>query len=399
MTTPARSRVREELLADLPALTARVVDAVRHRIPAYDALEPAQLQEVAAIAGWGITRVLEAWATDGHLDEADLQRFRGIGAARALDGRPLPVVLRAYRVAGSEVTDLVAERAADRLDVPDALALARLWMASIDALSEALYAGHEAASRRVGADRERALADLLDDLLVGRHATPAAVRARSRELGVRLPERPVLLVAGPAVTGASTGDSAGDWTSAWADLLDALPVEPDGSPYLARSRDDITAVLLPPTAAAATREACLRLGVTAVLLADHRPGDLARAHRLALHALAAAPARARVARPVLDDADAATLAVVAGHRDADPGRLRRLVLGPLDGRAALLSGLDAFLATGSATEAAEAAGCHPQTMRYRLRRVRELTGRDPRVPWDRFVLEVAATGGAGPRVG
>ncbi len=50
---------------------------------------------------------------------------------------------------------------------------------------------------------------------------------------------------------------------------------------------------------------------------------------------------------------------------------------------------DAYLAGGSATGAAERVGVHPQTLRYRLRRIAGLTGRDLRDPWHRFVLEVA----------
>lgn len=394
MTIETRTRVREELLADLPVLTDRVVGAVRARIPAYDALEPAQLQEVAAIAGWGITRVLEAWASGGHLDDADLQRFRGIGAARALDGRPLPVVLRAYRVAGSVVTDLVAERAADRLEVSDALALARLWMASIDELSEALYAGHSAAAERVGADRDRALADLLDDLVTGRHVTPAALADRSRELGVRLPDPPVLLLVD--LRGDSCDGRAG--AACWEELVAGLPPEPSGSPHptaLARVQDGTGLLMLPPPAAGRARAAVAASGLPAVAMARHALADLPRAHRLGRHALLAAPRRALEARSVLDDVDAGALAVAAGHRDADPERLRQLALGPLAGRPALLAGLEAQLATGSASEAARVAQCHPQTLRYRVRRIRELTGRDLRVPWDRFVLELVSTGAAG----
>ncbi|WP_237669124.1 helix-turn-helix domain-containing protein [Rhodococcus sp. BS-15] len=32
---------------------------------------------------------------------------------------------------------------------------------------------------------------------------------------------------------------------------------------------------------------------------------------------------------------------------------------------------------------------HPQTLRYRLRRAQELTGRDPRSAWHRLALDTA----------
>jgi hypothetical protein len=43
-------------------------------------------------------------------------------------------------------------------------------------------------------DRQRTLADFLDDLLDGRQASAAAVSDRSRALGVALPSPPALLV-------------------------------------------------------------------------------------------------------------------------------------------------------------------------------------------------------------
>lgn len=57
--------------------------------------------------------------------------------------------------------------------------------------------------------------------------------------------------------------------------------------------------------------------------------------------------------------------------------------------AALLETLDAYLLTGNAVSAAHRLEIHAPTVRYRLKRIREITGRDPAQGWDRFVLEVA----------
>jgi DNA-binding PucR family transcriptional regulator len=97
---------------------------------------------------------------------------------------------------------------------------------------------------------------------------------------------------------------------------------------------------------------------------------------------------------VLDEADAQVVAVLTGHGDADQERLRALVLEPLRATLAdrLIDGLEAHVETGSATEAAKLLTIHSQTMRYRLGRIRELTGRDPRDGWDRLVLEAASLG-------
>ena len=360
-----RQRVERAIRDDLDRVVPDVVATIREQIPAYRTLSPAQVEEVSAIAAWATSRILQLWVEGGELEPADVQRFRGIGAARALDGRPLPVVLRAYRVAGTRITDLVAELGGDRLSVVDALALARLWMASIDTLSEALYAGHSAASERLTGDRERALADLLDDLLTGRQATRTALQDRCRELGVTLPGAPcVLVTTGPAPAGSVLARDRDGLTVAVLGGLDKL----DHRGEAGHRRD-------------ADHRGCL------VVAAD--AGDVPRAHRLAELAATTAPSRAFADRSVLDEADAQVVALLAAHRDADPDRLAALALGGVATQPHLLEGLDAFLAAGSATAAATRLGVHAQTMRHRLRRLVLVTGRDPRRPWDRFVLEVA----------
>ena len=356
-----RARVATAIRDDLDRVVPDVVATIREQIPAYRTLSPAQVEEVSAIAGWATSRILELWVEGGDLAPADVQRFRGIGAARALDGRPLPVILRAYRVAGTRITDLVAEVGGERLSVDDALALARLWMASIDTLSEALYAGHSAASVRLSGDRERALADLLDDLLTGRQATRTALQDRCRELGVTLPAAPGVLV----TTGTAPEDAV-----------------------LARERDGLTVAVLSGLDKLDHRSQTDHRGCL-VRAAD--AADVPRAHRLAELGATTAPGRAFADRDLLDEADAQVLALLGAHRDADPTRLAAVVLGGVPNQQHLLEGLDALLATGSATAAAERLGVHPQTMRHRIRRLVRLTGRDPRRPWDRFVLEAART--------
>ncbi|MCW2611001.1 MAG: PucR family transcriptional regulator, partial [Cryptosporangiaceae bacterium] len=198
MGVTERRRIQRAFDARPDVVADALLDAVTAEIPAYRLLAPPQLAEVRAIASWALRRIVELWVDGGSLTAEDLARFRGVGAARALDGRPLPVVLRAYRVAATRSTDLVVAQGGGRLDVEDMLSLVRLWLASVDALSEAVYAGYAAASGRLAGDRERALRDLLDDLLTGRQTSPSALADRCRELDVTLPSRPCLLVAGPA---------------------------------------------------------------------------------------------------------------------------------------------------------------------------------------------------------
>ncbi|HEV7826771.1 MAG TPA: helix-turn-helix domain-containing protein [Mycobacteriales bacterium] len=366
MGTPERRAVQRALRRRQSAVADALIEAITAEIPAYRLLAEAQLAEVRAIGAWALARILALWVEDGELASEDVTRFRGIGAARAMDGRPLPVVLRAYRIAASRATDLILEEGGARLGLQDAVALARLWLASVDTLSEAVYAGYTAAADRLAGDRARVLDDLLGALLDGRHTSPSALADRCRELGVVLPARPCVVVV--------SGDAGG---------VDGV---------LSRVRDDHTVIL---------RDADTD-GVDAALAARSARGcaveasgaaETARAYRLASDALAFAPAHAFEGRALLRTGDAQVLALLAARGTALPAEVVRSVLGGLvEPRARhLLEGLAAFLTTGSATAAAAALGLHPQTLRYRLRRVTALTGRDPRRPWDRLVLDVART--------
>lgn len=78
--------------------------------------------------------------------------------------------------------------------------------------------------------------------------------------------------------------------------------------------------------------------------------------------------------------------IVALHTD---------VMRPLaDAGPTLVETLDAFLDSGGAIEAcARKLFVHPNTVRYRLKRITDFTGRDPTQPRDAYVLRVAATVG------
>uniref|UniRef100_UPI002457376A PucR family transcriptional regulator n=1 Tax=Nocardia farcinica TaxID=37329 RepID=UPI002457376A len=61
---------------------------------------------------------------------------------------------------------------------------------------------------------------------------------------------------------------------------------------------------------------------------------------------------------------------------------------------ALADTLDAYLDCGGAVETcARQLYVHPNTVRYRLKRIAEITGRDPMNPRDAYVLRIAATVG------
>jgi DNA-binding PucR family transcriptional regulator len=113
--------------------------------------------------------------------------------------------------------------------------------------------------------------------------------------------------------------------------------------------------------------------------------------RAALAGFRAAPAWPTAPRPVAA-ADLLPERALAG--DAEARRtLRQEVFGSLvRSGGELLETLDAFFAAGGVLEgAARALFVHPNTVRYRLRRVGEITGLSPLAPRDAFALRIALT--------
>ncbi|QNG18456.1 PucR family transcriptional regulator [Rhodococcus triatomae] len=77
------------------------------------------------------------------------------------------------------------------------------------------------------------------------------------------------------------------------------------------------------------------------------------------------------------------------------GALNDSIVAPLAGAGSVLTDtLDAYLDCGGAVETcARQLFVHPNTVRYRLKKIAEVTGRDPTNPRDAYVLRVAATVG------
>jgi hypothetical protein len=119
--------------------------------------------------------------------------------------------------------------------------------------------------------------------------------------------------------------------------------------------------------------------------------DLTAAHgsaRVALAAYRAASGWTDAPRPVLAD-ELLPERVLAGD-----GHARRYLLDevyqPLRARGPLVETLAAYLASGGSLEgAARALFVHPNTVRYRLRQVAEVTGYTPTQARDAFALEIA----------
>jgi len=378
-----RHVVGTRLLAAEAALVDAFVGAIGREIPAYAELDGRQMDEVRSITAWTLRRVLELWVEDDALSQDDIALFRGVGAVRARDGRPLAAVLRAYRVGAGEFLNQVTDRFGDELSTEDVTSLVRVWFAVLDELSEAIYDGYESTGRHLGADRDSSLRALLTDLLLGRQSHAGTLAGRLRELDAQLPTTFELVEVAP-----TAALDARDAARLVAGALEQREDPPTMVAAIDAVLDGRGVVLLRSVDAAALAGLARDHDLRVVRQSRVMAREASRAHRLAAHALDRAPAFAWDQRGVLDGSDLEAVALVTGHPDADAARLRRAVLGGVDDPDALRT-LQAVIECDGAAPAAERLHLHPQTVRYRMRRLAAATGRDPRTPWDRYVLQTA----------
>ncbi|RJQ80383.1 PucR family transcriptional regulator [Pseudonocardiaceae bacterium YIM PH 21723] len=120
--------------------------------------------------------------------------------------------------------------------------------------------------------------------------------------------------------------------------------------------------------------------------------SLAEAHRSAsdaLNGLRAVVAWPAAPRPVRSG-DLLPERALAGDPEAERQLIERIVLPLVESGGSLRETVESFLEVGGVLGAcAKALFVHPNTVRYRLRRVTELTGRNPTDPRDAHVLRIA----------
>lgn len=366
----AAAAVAQRALGRIDALLERLGAAYRD-VPEYAALPPGVIEdEVLPVSREIVEGFLRA-AARGEVAQTEQFPAAALSGRRRLElGVPLEPMLHVYRIAGRLVFDEIA--AVTGPAEKDVLAtLGRGWIDYIDRASSVAASGYLQASherlRRLDALRGA----LLDSLLAAADASDAA--AVAAEFSVALaPRYVVVLVAAPEV-------------AAHVDRIAAAA--PAGS--VTGVRGTHVVVLAPGAVPDASLVADVPGAVVAVS-APAEPGlELASELRRAESVLAVAAAAGVPGWHGPDDLLLERL-VAASPQVAES--LGRLVLGPLrraDRGGLVESTLRCFLATGSVPETATRELVHPNTVTYRLRRVAERTGYDPRRPADAAILALA----------
>jgi hypothetical protein len=350
----------------MPALLARVTDRIRAEIPFYAAGVVVPAAELRRSVTDNVDWMLEGIVADST---PDLRAPRATGRARAGQGAPLADVLGAYRIGFSELWTALVAAARPLREVPDGalVELAGVVFALHNAYGDAVVTSYRDEAQQLVRARERERAVLVEAVLSGA-ATSGSLWEVAEAL--RLPlDGAFVVVAAETELGhdplprAESALAVLDVRSVWrlqADLLLGLILLPD------RSRNEAVLHVL-------DRQAGGRVGVSPVF------GELRLASwalRLARLALGSHTVEKGVEQ--YRDSPLGVLVAAAPHAALDAARA---VLGdvlelPAEDRDLLLGTFDAWIeGHGSAKAAATALYCHPNTVRYRLRRIETITGR------------------------
>lgn len=302
----------------------------------------------------------------------DLATPQETGRRRAHQGIPLPEVLQAYRISFATLWEDLVEHA-HRSRPPAAAdtlltAASMIWQLS-DEHALALTEAYRAATAELLLAQQRRRAALVEALITGHPCRDASPWEAAALLGLPLDGELVVVAADtrglaeeslPAIEHrlAARGIVSG-WRLTPAQQFGVIS-------FQGHQRDTLLGVL---------REAAsARTGVSPPY---QSLADTPRALHMAQAALAELPpglAEVRTFNP-------SPLAALMVCEPSESRRLAEKVLGavlglPPEDRAILLDTLNAYLDhAGSAERAADILHCHPNTVRYRLRRLQELAGR------------------------
>lgn len=378
---PIVASLAAELVGDLPAMTDRLVDLIKSTDEEYVGLDVSDLRRKVA-------ENLHASLSDlANGRPVSTESARETALRRADQGVPLASVLHAFRLGFRVMWEAMVERAPSHSPegLRDLVGAASTVWAVVDTHSEVVTAAYREALTDLARRDEQRRTLMLDVLLEGRPGGRSLLDGSLRALG--LPDHgPYAVVSAEAV-----GPVAEPLPHA-EQVLRRSGVQ---SAWRLRAGEQVGLVALgadQPLSRVVELLCPLATGRVGLSPAYGDPVDASWALSMATTARRSlAPGTVGVA--TLDERPLAAL--VAGSPEIAV-RVARLVLGGLvevepEERRALLSTLGAWLeAGGDATEAGRRLYCHRNTVRNRLRRLEQLTGRLLREPRGAAELFVAA---------
>lgn len=370
LSSPGTRRLAQAWLTDVEILTERLLAAIFTDNPEWTDYASVPRDDLHEGCRAYLTRVLEVLSGKVAGPEPDDEVVAAIARHRAVQGVPLEVMLRTFRLGGRIVWEALLEQAHGKGVPPDAVldAGTATWTV-IDGLSSALSTSYRNSElERVRRDEQRRLA-LVEDLLGSRAGDVRFADRAARELN--LPAAGPYLVVVARVTAEGVSALAGPQTA-----LDAFGIR---SLWHTRIDNVVGLVALEhrEPAEALDRLRTLVRGAAAASPAMSGLAEAGKGHAFALIALATVPEDTKQLVSLDERYPEALLA-------RSPELSRRLVdrtLGailalPERERDTLLQTLAVWLDENrSAAHAAARLHCHRNTVLNRLQRITSLLGR------------------------
>lgn len=357
---------------ELPDLIEHVTAEIRRDMAFYRSDAPVSEDLLRQSVTAHLTAALHVLITS---EPADLEQARNTGEQRALQGAPLPEVLRAFRIGFGALWELLSERAeAQGVDTLRAMVSAAsvIWTLS-DEYAESITTAYREASARQMLRQQQQRSTLVEALLSGAMTDQGSLWEIAGMLQIPVDGTFMIVAAqSPALGRAALPEIesallAGRFASAWR-LFPDLQV---GIVSLGDHADESTRVA---AVEVLRQRMTTRIGLSPTFRGLH---GTPRGLRLARTALASIP-EGSVTLASFDQSPLASL-VASSPEEAD--QLLANVLGPLldlapEERELLLTTLRTWLDNQGSTKAtADRMYCHPNTLRFRLRRIQDLLGR------------------------
>jgi hypothetical protein len=372
---PEISEIAGSVRTRLPDLVERVVQRLLAEIEFYRDREVVSVQDLRDSVASNLDSMVAQLTTD---QPPDLSAPRATGRRRAEQGTPLADILHAYRIGFTELWEAIVDEARRGGQAPSETlvdAASGVWWLIGEYTQELTVAYREAAAELLLAGaRERSA--LVEALFTG--GTPERDTLWEAAKLLRLPWEGVFVVVAAEAPGlAQEGLPDVEALLAARGIGSAWRLHPDIQTGVVSLRRHAA---LPVLLGLLEGGARARAGVSPIY---HALGDTPRALHYARLVLGSLPTGV----PAVAQFEHTPLRVLAAAAPDAAGELVRTVLGavldlPAQDRSSLLGTLAAwFDAGGSAVEAGKRIYCHPNTVRYRLRRLQEHTGRsleDPR---------------------
>jgi hypothetical protein len=357
----------------LGSIADALVVAIQHEVPAY--ARPLEGEFGRGIR-LGTELALRRFIGDEEDESAD-DVYRRLGAGEYRAGRSLDALQSAYRVGARVAWRQISDAAAAAGASPRAQrTLAEAMFAYIDRLAGESVEGYAEAQLRDAGDLDRRRTELAEMLVAGL-ATDEEELARAAQAARWPLPRTVacLAVAGARVDRARSqlsGEALALRLGEATGIIVPHPVSLEGEAARLARRLEL-AVGLGPTVAIGETSASMRLARRALGLTSPDSPLVLAEQRLAEIAINAAPEIVSALRSRL-------LAPLNGQTPASRARLEATLLQWLRHR-------------GSQRAVAEELSIHPQTVRYRMARLRDLIGDALDDPDQRFALEMALRSG------